>query len=86
MSGNMTDLPHPLDIWDECLPAQHALSSDFKRHAGHLVGQSRQLRHHGIDSHLEIQHLTLHVDVDGAAEVAERNSLGDFRDGAHLVG
>ena len=80
-----TDLPYALDVGHRRLAAHDTLGSDLQGHTRDLACQSRETGHHLVDGRLQVEHLTLHVDVDRPAQVSVGDSLRDLGDRPHLV-
>ena len=80
-----TDLPYALDVGHRRLAAHDTLGSDLERHTRDLARERREPGHHLVDGRLQIEHLTLDIDVDRLAQVSVRDRLRDVRDGPHLV-
>lgn len=78
-------LPHAFDVGNVRLSAHHTFRTDFQRYSGDLPRQGRQARHHLVDSGLQLQHLTLDVDLDHLAQIATSDSFGDLGDRPDLI-
>lgn len=78
-------LPHAFDVGNVRLSTHHTFCTDFQRHSSDFSRQGRQTRHHLVDSGLQLQHLTLNIDLDHLAQIATSDSLGDFGDRPHLI-
>src|SRR5256885_6652283 len=79
-------LPHPGHVTGVRLPAEPALTADLAGHAGHLVGEGRQLVDHGVHRLLQLQDLAAGVDGHLLAQVAVGYRRGDLGDVADLAG
>ena len=64
------DLPGSLNIRDQGLTTQFALSSDFKRYTGDFSGEYSKLSHHVIDRDLQVEDLSLHIGSDSFRQVS----------------
>ncbi len=68
------------------LAAEPPVGTHLAGDPGDLVGERRQLVHHGVDAGLELQDLAARVDVDLLRQVAARHRRDHQRDVPHLTG
>ncbi|EPH46818.1 putative Hybrid signal transduction histidine kinase J [Streptomyces aurantiacus JA 4570] len=79
-------LPRTADTVHARLAAEAPLRAHVPRHPRDLVGERRQLVHHGVHGVLQLKHLSGDVDRDLLGEVAVRHRRRHLRDVAHLTG
>src|SRR5207237_678218 len=77
-------LPRTADALHNGLPAQPPFGADFARHTGHFSRERAKLIHHSVDTVLQLENLTAHIDSDLPGEIASRNRRSDFCDVADL--
>src|SRR5581483_2969315 len=99
--GDVADLVgqvgrHEVDVVGEVLPgaadtlhlrltAEATLGTHLSSDSGDLVGERRQLVHHGVDRVLELEDLALDVDRDLLTEVAVGHRSRHLGDASHLI-
>src|SRR5262249_40835802 len=70
---------------DVCLTTQATLAADFTSHTGDFRSKRTQLLHHGVESFLQLEDLSTHVDCNLLGEVAGRNRRSHLRNVADLA-
>ena len=83
--GTEVYLPRPSDTIDSCLATQTTFSTNLPCDTRDLVGEDAQTLRHAIDSFLQVQHFTAHVDGDTFGQVPACHGFCYLSNGPHLV-
>ncbi len=83
--GQRVYLPRPVDPWNLSLAAQLPFCPNLQTDTRNLIGENTELRYHLVDSLLQLEHLSLNVNVHDFRQITHSDGLGHFGYRAHLV-